>query len=494
MSGRDSSISLNCSLTIPTTTMSTTIQDGGHTPNTPEILNSIVNMTAGPFADYNQTNTTTAQFIATSVPSYTASVSPMTSIPSLASSSSHLESYHSSPMDPSHHSSPMDPSYHSLHAASPAYSDTSDSSSSSLTSPLSPPSATPFASPSSGMSVQHYRSQFIKEGLKMKVQQKLKTDFGGPMDTLLVPKIKLEDEDSLTLEDEERRRRRRERNKVAATKCRNKKKERTGLLIKESEVLEVHNSSLKIEISRLEAEKRHLMDILALHEPTCTKRPRKDKSHASQQPQAGSRHDQNQQSGLFRVPAPPQQTQRRQPSATTVSRPDNSQVWQHGKQLTSTTGRRQDNVQVWEHDKQLLPSNSLAEVVDSLTCITESQVDIAENLTTGQENRDDVSDSHDKNILDSFTDFVDSQAGAAMDGEENISYFQHSAGDREKGEQTDKGLYNSWDREKGEGTEKGLYKSCSFTRNSQSNHFLGKTLSLSQHGLIGQLDNRCLAL
>ena len=77
------------------------------------------------------------------------------------------------------------------------------------------------------------------------------------------------------MEDELRRRRRRERNKVAATKCRNKKKERTGMLVKEGEILETQNSSLKIEISRLEAEKRHLMDILALHESSCTKRPRK---------------------------------------------------------------------------------------------------------------------------------------------------------------------------------------------------------------------------
>lgn len=35
----------------------------------------------------------------------------------------------------------------------------------------------------------------------------------------------------LTEEDEERRRRRRERNKVAATKCRNKKKEKTNFLM-----------------------------------------------------------------------------------------------------------------------------------------------------------------------------------------------------------------------------------------------------------------------
>jgi hypothetical protein len=41
-------ISLNVHLAVPQTM--TTGQDGSHTPNTPEILNSIVSMTSGPFA------------------------------------------------------------------------------------------------------------------------------------------------------------------------------------------------------------------------------------------------------------------------------------------------------------------------------------------------------------------------------------------------------------------------------------------------------------
>ncbi len=45
-------ISLNVHLQVPTTTTSPpgTMQDGSHTPNTPEILNTIVNMTSSPFA------------------------------------------------------------------------------------------------------------------------------------------------------------------------------------------------------------------------------------------------------------------------------------------------------------------------------------------------------------------------------------------------------------------------------------------------------------
>lgn len=52
----------------------------------------------------------------------------------------------------------------------------------------------------------------------------------------------------LTPEDEERRRRRRERNKIAATKCRMKKRERTVNLVTESEVLENQNIDLKAQL------------------------------------------------------------------------------------------------------------------------------------------------------------------------------------------------------------------------------------------------------
>lgn len=73
----------------------------------------------------------------------------------------------------------------------------------------------------------------------------------------------------LTPEDEERRRRRRERNKVAATKCRNKKKEKTQILVQESENLEATNVSLKDEIQKLEAELNRLQDLLTHHLPVC---------------------------------------------------------------------------------------------------------------------------------------------------------------------------------------------------------------------------------
>jgi len=264
----------------------------------------------------------------------------------------------------------------------------------------------------------------------MKVQQKLKTDYGEQMDTLLVPKIKVEEEDSLTMEDELRRRRRRERNKVAATKCRNKKKERTGMLVKEGEILETQNSSLKMEISRLEAEKRHLMDILALHESSCTKRPRKDPGPPQQEPPADTG---GQGLGLFRVPAPPLQHAKRQQQQHT-----SSSSW-------PVAGENSLNI---------------AEVVDSLTGITDSQVEIAESIDS---------------IADTFGTFSEMNVHSQQD----MNYLQHSLVGAESAEKTDKSLY----------------KTCSFSRNAQTNnYFLGKPSSLSHHRLMGQLDNRCLAL
>merc|ERR1711997_337167 len=147
---------------------------------------------------------------------------------------------------------------------SPSYSDCSTPSSSTS-------GASPLNSPTGQNSVQHIQSQFIKEGLKMKVRQKLKSEpeEGGAFEPNLSIKRELED---LTPEDEDRRRRRRERNKVAATKCRNKKKEKTTILVAESEIVEVQNASLKAEVARLDAEKRRLTTILAQHAPNCAKK------------------------------------------------------------------------------------------------------------------------------------------------------------------------------------------------------------------------------
>ncbi|XP_069464635.1 cyclic AMP-dependent transcription factor ATF-3 isoform X2 [Ambystoma mexicanum] len=69
--------------------------------------------------------------------------------------------------------------------------------------------------------------------------------------------------------EDERKKRRRERNKVAAAKCRNKKKEKTDCLQKESEKLESINAELKAQIEELKNEKQRLVYMLNLHRPTC---------------------------------------------------------------------------------------------------------------------------------------------------------------------------------------------------------------------------------
>ena len=69
----------------------------------------------------------------------------------------------------------------------------------------------------------------------------------------------------LTPDDEERRRRRRERNKIAATKCRLKKREQTVNLVHESEILETQNIDLKTQIQKLEEQRRSLLDVISAH-------------------------------------------------------------------------------------------------------------------------------------------------------------------------------------------------------------------------------------
>ncbi|KAJ8683473.1 hypothetical protein QAD02_019265 [Eretmocerus hayati] len=135
-------------------------------------------------------------------------------------------------------------------------------------------------------SIQHTCSQLIKEGLKLTLQTKRRAN-GCTED--LKKKTRREDgsaddeEDDessnsrsglgLTPEDEERRRRRRERNKIAATKCRLKKREKTVILVQESETLETQNHELKSQIQELETQRRRLVDMLNLHGPTCLKQP-----------------------------------------------------------------------------------------------------------------------------------------------------------------------------------------------------------------------------
>ncbi|KAG9475298.1 fos-related antigen 1 [Eleutherodactylus coqui] len=75
--------------------------------------------------------------------------------------------------------------------------------------------------------------------------------------------------DHLSQEEEERRKVRRERNKIAAAKCRNRRKELTDYLQAETDKLEEEKSSLQKEIAELQKQKDKLELILDAHQPIC---------------------------------------------------------------------------------------------------------------------------------------------------------------------------------------------------------------------------------
>ncbi|NP_001094399.1 FOS-like antigen 2 L homeolog [Xenopus laevis] len=76
-------------------------------------------------------------------------------------------------------------------------------------------------------------------------------------------------DEQLSPEEEEKRRVRRERNKLAAAKCRNRRRELTDKLQAETEKLEQEKSGLQKEIADLQKEKDKLEFMLVAHSPVC---------------------------------------------------------------------------------------------------------------------------------------------------------------------------------------------------------------------------------
>merc|ERR1719150_2941152 len=175
-------------------------------------------------------------------------------------------------------------------------------------------SSSPASTPGSSLSVQAYTSQFIKEGLKIKMKQRIGSGSATPspvkesvnlnaeLEEYTKPKIKKIKLENLSPEDSVKRLRRRERNKIAATKCRNKKKARTHNLMKESDTLHAQNKTLKLEITKLEAEKSRLIDVLSRHQPNCAI---KLKEIMKYNPSVGATSGDTNE---FRVPLPPTST------------------------------------------------------------------------------------------------------------------------------------------------------------------------------------------
>ncbi|CAH1792391.1 unnamed protein product [Owenia fusiformis] len=105
----------------------------------------------------------------------------------------------------------------------------------------------------------------VKEELKCTIQRKRLASGQNELET----ETKLPRCEKLSEEDELKRKNRRERNKVAAAKCRMKKKNEACDLKKESMELETRNSELTFQIKSLEEEKLKLEALLTAHLPHC---------------------------------------------------------------------------------------------------------------------------------------------------------------------------------------------------------------------------------
>uniref|UniRef100_U5EER6 Putative activating transcription factor 3 n=1 Tax=Corethrella appendiculata TaxID=1370023 RepID=U5EER6_9DIPT len=240
------------------------------TPRTPEILNSLMAMTNPLEYSFPSTPATGSPSTAT-ILTDNSTISNLQQQSPIASSATTATSHHTT-------------NGHLSMSHTDSHSNSSDSP---LDSPAGPPS-TP--------SVQQTRSQLIKAGVKLLIQNKRKHSGGESSDgnetiyrvrrdtristsaTTATTDQTSDDEfecsggnkmGKLTPEDEDRRKRRRERNKIAATKCRMKKRERTVNLVNESEALETQNKDLKSQVNELENQKRKLIELLQAHRPEC---------------------------------------------------------------------------------------------------------------------------------------------------------------------------------------------------------------------------------
>ncbi|KAM7173242.1 cyclic AMP-dependent transcription factor ATF-3 isoform 1-T2 [Macrochelys suwanniensis] len=133
----------------------------------------------------------------------------------------------------------------------------------------------PCLSPTASLGFEDFTNltPLVKEELRFAIQNKcLSHRMSSTLDTVTVLERPLEMsvlKAEFSPHEDERKKRRRERNKIAAAKCRNKKKEKTECLQKESEKLETINAELKAQIEELKNEKQHLIYMLNLHRPTC---------------------------------------------------------------------------------------------------------------------------------------------------------------------------------------------------------------------------------
>lgn len=108
---------------------------------------------------------------------------------------------------------------------------------------------------------------FLKQGLKNTIQSRRMQEGKG----LLKVEFREPEPENLTPEEEKLRKERREKNKMAAQKCRSKKRERADILEAETKQLAGIQGKLKTEIQKLLEERDNLMDLLKVHRAVCPK-------------------------------------------------------------------------------------------------------------------------------------------------------------------------------------------------------------------------------
>jgi len=239
--------SFSCSLTIPTSNC----QESSSTPNTPEILNTILNISP----DKNKLTSDQNKSEPIKVPNTPEILNSIVSLVSRGDTFP-LESFTPCEYDQKEKVKKLEGTHH------PEKKNTGE------------------------VEVQK-NSETVKDVLKQRMKRKRSDVEQMPhCYSFDSSEMKIENEVP-TWEDEIRRHRRRERNKVAATKCRNKKKERTTRLIAEGEVLEVQNVTLKEELERLVAQEKKLKDMLQYHGASCAKKMKKYEESDQTAPEEG---------------------------------------------------------------------------------------------------------------------------------------------------------------------------------------------------------------
>lgn len=113
-------------------------------------------------------------------------------------------------------------------------------------------------------------SPLLKEEIKHKIKSRRRAE--GKEEIRV--EFKEPSPERLTEEEEERRRIKREKNKMAAQKCRSKKRKLADTLEEETIKLEEKQEKLQEQVQQLREEREHLIELLKIHSQVCPKMSR----------------------------------------------------------------------------------------------------------------------------------------------------------------------------------------------------------------------------